>query len=446
MSPIIRIIFVFGLLIAASKSTNAVSWIKVSDIPDPFAENIILGKVITEIRIEGNEETKESVIRRALTSKVGDVYTEELGRSDRKWLFQLGVFTSIFFDTISDGDGVILLVKVTEVNPYIPAPSLKITEENGLEIGVALSSANLFGRASRLSAYARFGGATNIGIRYKDPLMPDFKWWSGFQLDYFHMERRNKIYEFDETTDDFTLMYFPNYTKWLRAGPRISFLSVKSDQPGITLAPDSGDEIPAFGLSVQFDNRNMPIYPTEGWWCEILASKFGLFGARTDYWQGNLDVRRYFQLGGPRRSLALYSLTTLTTGEVGVDIPIYMQFNIGGANTVRGWDLGAREGKNQFLNTIEYWHALMPLRKYEIWFLKQALGLQGAVFVDVGTAWTAHGDFHENWIGGGGIGLRLIVPSVVMVRFDLAFGEEGAGIGIYIGSQEKAVLQRDRVR
>jgi outer membrane protein assembly factor BamA len=434
------------LLAAGAAPAFGISWIKSSDIPDPFSENIILGKVITEIRIEGNEETKESVIRRALNSNVGDIYTEELARSDRKWLFQLGVFTSIFFDTIPDGDGVILVVKVAEVNPYIPAPSIKITEENGLEIGVALSSANLFGTASRLSAYARFGGATNIGIRYKDPLMPDFRWWSGYQLDYFHMERRNKIYEFDESSDDFTLMYFPSFTNWLRAGPRISYLSVKSDQPDITLDPDNRDEIPGFGLSVQFDSRNMPVYPTDGWWAEILVSKFGIFGNDADYWQGNLDIRRYFEFGSPGRSLALYSLTTLTTGEVGVDIPIYMQFNIGGANTVRGWDLGAREGKNQFLNTIEYWHMLTPLRKYEVWFLKQVLGLQGAVFVDLGTAWTADEVFHKNWIGGAGIGLRLVVPSIVMVRFDLAVGEEGAGVGIYIGSQEKAVLQRDRVR
>lgn len=422
------------------------SWVKSSDIPDPFSRDLILEKLVTEIRIDGNEATKDSIIRRAMTTKVGSVYTEESARSDFRWLFQLGVFTSVFFDTIPDGDGVILVVRVTEVNPYIPAPSLKITEENGLEIGVSLSSANLFGSASRLSAWARFGGATNVGIRYKDPLMPDFKWWSGYQLDYFHMERFNKIYEFDESSDDFMLLYLPNFTNWLRAGPRISYLSVKSDQPDITLDSDNRDDIPGLGISVQMDSRNMPVYPTNGWWTEFLVSKIGLFGSDTDYWQGNLDVRRYVELGAPQRSLAIYSLATLTTGEIGVDIPLYMQFNIGGANTVRGWELGAREGKNQFLNTIEYWHMLYPLRKYEVWFLKQALGLQGAVFVDVGTAWTADEDFHKNWIGGAGVGLRLIVPSIVMVRFDLAVGEEGVGVGLFIGSQEKAVLQRDRVR
>jgi outer membrane protein assembly factor BamA len=338
------------------------------------------------------------------------------------------------------------VVKVTEVNPYIPAPAIKITEENGLEIGVSISSPNLFGRASRLSAWARFGGATNIGVRYKDPLMPDFQWFSGIQVDYFHMERRNKVFEFDETSDDFAFVYVPSYRKWLRAGPRISFLKVRSDQQGITLDPDNSDEIPGFGISLQLDSRNMPVYPTDGWWTEVLVSKFGIFDNDADYWQGNLDIRRYFQLDGNEQSLAIYSLTTLTSGEVGVDIPTYMQFTLGGANTVRGWDLGSRIGKNQFINTVEYWHILGPLRIYEVWFLKQALGLQGAVFADVGTAWTTTEEFHQNWIGGAGVGLRLLVPSLVMVRFDLGVGESGLGVGIFIGSQEKATLQRDRVR
>jgi outer membrane protein assembly factor BamA len=66
----------------------------------------------------------------------------------------------------------------------------------------------------------------------------------------------------------------------------------------------------------------------------------------------------------------------LTSGKVGIDIPEYMQFTLGGANTVRGWDLGSRIGKNQFINTVEYWHVLQRMRKYEVWFLKQAIGLQ----------------------------------------------------------------------
>ena len=70
-----------------------------------------------------------------------------------------------------------------------------------------------------------------------------------------------------------------------------------------------------------------------------------------------------------------------------------------------------------------------------------------AVFLDAGTAWTDDSDdFHRSWIGGGGIGLRLALPSMVVVRLDIAVGQNGAGVSFAIGSREKAEAARDRVR
>jgi outer membrane protein insertion porin family len=417
--------------------------VKVSEIPSPFDDTLGFGEVITEIRIVGNEHTRESIILRALASKEGEVYTQETADLDNKWLFQLGVFTTIFFETQPSDGGVILVVNVTEVNPYIPAPSIKITEENGLEIGAALSSANLLGYASRLSVFARFGGATNLGFKFKDPWLPGSSWRTGYQIEYAHMERKNKVFDFQESSDQFRFIHEHNLTNWLRIVPQVYFLSVKSDQPGITLDSDNRDNLPGLGLSLRFDTRNLQNYPTQGWWVELQGGKMA---GDADYWTGILDIRRYFPMARDRSSLSIYSLTTLRSGVVGEDVPIYQQFSIGGANSVRGWDLGSRIGQNQFLNTIEYWHMLVPYKKYEVWFLKQALGLQGAAFFDAGTAWNTSDQFSQHWIAGGGVGVRVLIPSNVMFRFDLAIGQPGLGFGINIGSQEKAAMQRERVR
>ena len=131
---------------------------------------------------------------------------------------------------------------------------------------------------------------------------------------------------------------------------------------------------------------------------------------------------------------------------MGEDIPIYMQFNIGGTNSVRGWELGSREGKNQFINTLEYWHILLDMKRYKFWFLQEALALQLAFFTDAGTAWSTENEFHQNWILGGGVGLRLLTSSEVSFRVDFAVGQKGLGVSLSIGSSEKAVAQRDRVR
>ena len=60
------------------------------------------------------------------------------------------------------------------------------------------------------------------------------------------------------------------------------------------------------------------------------------------------DIRRYYPIAASKSSIAIYSLVTMTSGEIGEDVPEYMQYSIGGANSVRGWDLGSRIGKNQF--------------------------------------------------------------------------------------------------
>ncbi len=419
------------------------SLIKVSDIPQHHDELLVYDKIIKDIRIQGIKHTNKEIIYRAMISKVGDVYREENTRLDRRWLKQLGIFTYLLFETVEDDDEIILIVSVEEVNPYIPSPSFNITDENGLEIGASLSSPNLFGIASYLSAYFRVGGATNIGLRYRNPELPEANWWNGYTLNYFRMARQNELYDFYENSDDLFFQYLGYVTNNFSLGPRFTFLAVKSDKPDITLDEDNLDNMPGFGFAFQLNTLNISSYPTDGWWSEIAVMKYG---GDANYWQGNIDFRRYWELGSPKNSIAFYSLTTLSTGEVDEDIPMYLQFNIGGTNSVRGWDLGSREGKNQFLNTIEYWHMLLEMKRYKFWFLQQALGIQLALFADAGTAWTAKDEFNQNWICGAGVGVRLITSAELSFRVDFAIGQKGFGVSLAIGSRDKAVAQRDRVR
>ena len=93
-----------------------------------------------------------------------------------------------------------------------------------------------------------------------------------------------------------------------------------------------------------------------------------------------------------------------------------MTYGIGGATTVRGWPTGARQGKKQWLNTLEYryqWVKPRPIKlfgKFNVYW-----GLHLAIYGDLGTAWTAPPDFSRNFIGGVGYGIRLIIPYVGMI-------------------------------
>ncbi|NOR15984.1 MAG: BamA/TamA family outer membrane protein, partial [Candidatus Aminicenantes bacterium] len=206
------------------------------------------------------------------------------------------------------------------------------------------------------------------------------------------------------------------------------------------------DKTPALALFMKLDTRNSP-YPTNGWWNDVELTKYGILGGDGDWWLFAADIRRYLPLSffGPRHSLAIYSAAALQSGQVGVDLPVYMDFEIGGTNSVRGWPLGSRRGKNQWLSTAEYWYSLLKQRAYRFWFIKLRLGLQLAVFGDVGTAWNTSKEFSRNFIAGYGVGIRLTLPVVVMLRLDVGYSPQH-GFTLAIGGYEKAVAQRARVR
>ena len=441
------------LVLATSLGTLAAgcSLFSAEDLPAPFPESPPYGEIVREIRVEGNKYTLTWIITTAMASKVGEPYTEQNARNDALWLGQLGSFTAVSFrmepvhDDEAASDGIALIVIVKEGTPYIPSLSFNLTQENGVEIGPAFSSSNLFGWTARASVYARFGGATNIGIRYRDPWVPGKSWLFGYNLEYFHRERTNALDDFDETSDEFFLQLRRNLTNDLRLGTRVSFMSVGSDTDGKTLSPDNRDNIPALGLFLERDTRNA-IYPTKGWWNEVEVTKYGIFGGDGDWWRFIADMRRYAPLPfGRRHSLAIYSLLTMQTGDVGTDLPVYMDFDIGGTNSVRGWPLGSRTGKNQWLNTLEYWYVLKRQRAYRFWFIKMRLGLQLGLFGDVGTAWDTSQEFEDNFIAGFGGGLRLTLPVVVLLRLDVGYSPLH-GFSVAIGGSEKAVAQRARVR
>jgi outer membrane protein assembly factor BamA len=68
---------------------------------------------------------------------------------------------------------------------------------------------------------------------------------------------------------------------------------------------------------------------------------------------------------------------------------------MGGANTIRGYDvddLGRRIfGRNQMIGTDEYSWNVVPLRRFDVFFLSFRVGLDVTLFGDVGVAWSEPG-------------------------------------------------------
>ena len=165
---------------------------------------------------------------------------------------------------------------------------------------------------------------------------------------------------------------------------------------------------------------------------------------RLTSWTFTVDGRRVQPLSA-RSTLSLVAFAESQSGVVGRDLPEYYQFGIGGTNSVRGWALGSRIGKNQAIATVEYLYSIVPIRTFTVFGRNLYGGIQAAGFSDVGLAWTDRFSASDA-IDGYGVGLRLLVPFVDVIRLDLAFGEPGGGARFGVGIKLKADKQRDRVR
>jgi outer membrane protein insertion porin family len=225
---------------------------------------------------------------------------------------------------------------------------------------------------------------------------------------------------------------------------------MESDTAGITLSPDNEDNLLRLGAAFGWDTRDSWRNPRRGWQNEIeLWHTGGFLGGDGDWWSANLDLRRWLPVTR-RTKLMLSGLVSLQSGTLGVDVPAYLDYFMGGANTIRGYGVtDLREelsGKNQMLGSAEYSLTVIPLRRWDLWKISLRLGAELAVFADAGIAWTESRDLTIRRTRGGlGGGLRLLVPGSEMVRLDLGWSP-GYGFHFHFANGTKPKAQRARLR
>jgi len=272
-----------------------------------------------------------------------------------------------------------------------------------------------------------FGGINSFSFGAANP------WITGnhvsASLKGYHKTRDNVILLYRETTTALQALggtYIGEHGRLQFGG---AYLAVTSDRDGVTLDSDNTDNLWTALSSIGYDSRDSWRVPHDGWWLKFSP----LFvGGDAHTWTAQFDVRRY-QPVATRHTIATGPLLSLQSGEVGAQIPSYLQYFLGGANTIRGYkyeELG-REifGKNQFLYTLEYRYLLSPLKAYKIFKWTLGLGFELAAFGDAGIAWTGADEF--NWDRtrfGYGAGFRMLVPSIGSVRFDIGISQYGDAV------------------
>jgi outer membrane protein assembly factor BamA len=403
------------------------------------------GVPVTDVIVSGNHVTRERVITRELRTAIGEPLDPEVLRRDRVRLMNLSIFASVQLLVTPTDRGVAVQIIVVEMPAFIPFPAFSITDETGVSVGLGVAATNFLGRNISLSGKVLLGGATTGGVSYRHPWL--LSGGSSFTFEASLVDRDDEVRGFRENSleiepgleipldDDQVHKLFVD----------VWYLGFSADQPGVTLTGGRDHLVqPRIGLSL--DTRDSWRNPHSGW-RNYLGAGYTLGNA--DYLRVDLDVRR-FQPIADRHTLAAGFYAVYRGGTVNETFPGYLQFVMGGANSIRGYDVNVLGqqlfGRNQGIATLEYRFLLSPVRAYRIFKWNVSLGVQLAAFADAGTAWS-EGGLERAWEDqqtGVGLGARLLIPGSEMFRFDLA--TDWNDVRFYIRGSTKFEAQTHRVR
>lgn len=395
------------------------------------------GRPVVALTVSGLRNLDESVVVQQIATRAGRPYSQQVADQDIVRLERLRVFSGIAIIPESVDDGVRVDVRVVETQRVFPAPAIAVSDESGTSVGVALKVLSIRHRPHDLTMLARFGGEQVVEFTETSPLLTGRRLWHSARVTL--RDRLNRIDDFGETSLDADGRIGVRASDTWRAGAILQAFAIHSNTEGVTLSADDSDAFVSLGAVLEHDSRDSWRTPTRGWWNS--ADVLWRMG-NADYVTFNADVRRYQPLGDHLTMLGT-ALLTLQSGESGVDIPTYMDYTLGGANTVRGWDFASRRGKNQFISSLELRRTVVPTRPFRVFGLNFYGGVAIAAFGDVGSAWGSSDAVPSGTIGGGGLGLRIFVPYVDVIRIDFGYGNS---LQALVGVAEKAVAQRLRVR
>ena len=413
---------------------------------DPSLYRPFEGRVVASVSINGANVTRSHVIWREIETRSGEPLSVKTLRDDFTRLENLGIFSSIDVKVyaVEGASEVFVGFDFVEMPWMIPLLKFKYTEQDGWSVGPGLTSLNMLGYGVALSGTVLFGGTTQFIIESRGP------WFTTNRLRYTLraalLQRYDTLNEFNEDSFELTPWMYYFLDQQTRVGLMAGYFAMRSDVDGKTLSEDNRDDFGRAGGGVAFDSRNSWRNTTSGWWTELEVNYW--FGDG-EWLQSNLDLRRWQPIA-PGHTIAAGFLFSGQTGTVGTDMPEYFMYRMGGASSIRGYDIEVlgRElfGQNQTIVTAEYLFEVLPLREWPVLKWAFSAGMQLAAFADYGDAWNNDDAWtFERGKFGGGFGIRLLVPGVNVARLDIGFGE-GGKVFFHFGAWDKFTAQRLRLR
>ncbi|HXX34076.1 MAG TPA: outer membrane protein assembly factor BamA [Thermodesulfobacteriota bacterium] len=381
-----------------------------------------------KIQIAGNTKTRDKVIRRELLVAEGELYNASDMNTSRDRLKRTGYFKEADLTTSpgSAEDKINLDIKLEE------APSGSISFGAGYStlegiVGTAsISDRNLFGLGYSGALKFSLGfESQDFRLSLTDPYFLGYPVAAGFDV-YHQQVGYFNTYSWKTTGGD--IRFGKQLTNKLRVDAvyKLENIDVYNVSPSASIyvkEQEGKATTSAIGLTPSMDTRDDYYNPRRGNRSSFLIQYAGgILGGDNDFvkvvgmtswffplpWNTTLNLRG--QAGG----------IWATSGK---QVPIYEKFFVGGIATIRGFEYGKAGPVDRATGDPLGATKMVVFNAEWIFPLSREIGLQGALFFDVGRAWgTNPGEVaRERGIAfGAGPGIRWYSP-FGPIHIDLGF-------------------------
>jgi len=391
---------------------------------------------LEKILIEGNNKTKEKVITREINIKPGDLFDFEKVKKSLQKIYNLGYFEDVTMklEPGSEEDVVVLVIKVIEKNTGKFGIGAGYNSEEGLIGFASIEEMNLFGGGQKVEAKLELGGRTTYKVSFLEPWLANTPTSLGFDVYDTTTNQEDKegeevIAEYDEIKLGGRLIFGRKISDSINLGLELKTERVNYDLISGALPEDTNEGLTnSLMPTFTYDTRDNVFDPTSGWYNSLSIEKAGGF-LRGDYnfTKYNLTLRTYlstdffkdiFNIGGFKKITDNLSKGVLAFRAMGgmadTDLPSFAEYQVGGMNTIRGYDSGEFSGDKSLVFNAEY---RFPL----------AENFQAVLFVDWGQAWDIEESIDiADLKFGRGVGVRFDTP-IGPIRLDYGINEEGIG-------------------
>ncbi len=421
----------------------------IEDDPDGVINLKINEGTIDKVQFVGNRKTKDFVIKRLMTTKVGDVYNEKALADDLKRIFGTQAFSDVrrvITASPDNPDKYNLTIEVDEKRTGSISVGGGVDTNTGLFGSLGYSDPNFLGRGQNVNSIFAVGSGIIGRDRNTQASARTYQFDVGWSDPSF-MNTANSL-SANLYGRDFSSFNIPLGIE-RRIGTEVAWgaplMKYKNTSVGLSLRGENvrirdfanNNDLKEFGISssdrkdqlkggtfvslsptLAFDTRNNRFNPTSGWLNTVsLTGAYGL--SNNSYGLVSANLRKYIKI---REGITL-ALNAQGGNSLLGDIPEFNMFRMGGAYSVRGFQEGGLGiGNGYLLSTAELRAKVPMIGKMKNIPVLNSLSL--ATFLDAGTV-LGESNFNNvfNRTGRGmstGLGIRLNMPGVGPIRIDYA--------------------------